>query len=116
MIRKATPAELAREGYKASSRRSFDTDAGHTISRHQAEIVPRLTQLGYDDAHQRALVRKQFAYAQGGAGLDDKQERLWNEAREEGFNKKKGGKLDAFLVNIGVRNAAAEYDVGETPK
>lgn len=113
-LRRATSAELAAEGYKPSSRRFFDTEAGHTISRHAADIKPRLVQLGYDDAHQRARVRKQFSYID--RELKDSEEILWNEARREGFSKKRNGKLSQFLASIGVRDAAAEYDVGETPR
>jgi len=98
------------------ARRYRDTETGALVSRHAAEIRPRLQQLGYDDAHQRARVRKTFAYTNDGKGLSEKQERKWNQARKKGFTKAAGGDLAAFLVDIGIRDAAAEYDVGETPK
>jgi len=98
------------------ARRYRDTETGAIVSRHAAEIKPRLTRLGYDDAHQRADARRRFGYANGGRGLADKQERQWNAARKEGFSKRKDGELSKLLVSIGVRDAAADYDVGETPK
>jgi len=112
------PGDKAR-GYR-------DTETGAIVSRHTAEIRPRLTQLGYTNAHQRADIRKQFAYANDGKGLREKQEKLWNAARSEGFSKatkNKAGvnvgpqsKIAQFLVSIGIRDAGADYDVGETPK
>ena len=96
------------------ARRYRDTETGAIVSRHAAEIRPRLEALGYTDAHQRAEVRKKFSYVD--EPLNDDMEILWNEARREGFSKKRGGKLAQFLEGLGIRDASAEYDVGETPK
>jgi hypothetical protein len=103
-----------------TARRYRDTETGDIVSRHIAEIKPRLQELGWDNAHQRAEYRKTDQYLRfqdyaKGKMKEDTLEQRFNEIRKEDFNKSPNGIFSQFLVDLGVREPDATYSVGESP-
>ena len=124
-----------------TARRYFDNQTGNTVSRHEAEIKPRLKELGWDSAHQRAYFRGKGEYDRFRqeskliGWSEETLERKYLAALKEGrmienmdriskglppikqlrMNKAPNGLFAKFLADLGFRDPEATYSVGETP-